>query len=98
MGLGALSAQLPIGVWAQPQTILLQLEDLEMLTDNILPATHRPPLMTSYPKHIFKFGLLCSYAINITCKMKFRFAKCIRVEVTVTRYIYLSNLAVKQGS
>ena len=65
----------------------------------LLPAA----LRTSYPKHTFKFGLLCfCCAIDITYKMKFRFAEsiqcCIVYEVTVTRYIYLSNLAVKQSS
>ena len=43
-------------------------------------APYPPPLRTSYPKHTFKFGLLCScYAINIICKIKFRFANAFSV-------------------
>ena len=43
------------------------------------PAGARGHMRTSYLKHTFKFGLLCScYAIDITYKMKFRFAECIQ--------------------
>jgi len=39
-------------------------------------------MRTSYFKHTFKFGLLRScYAIDITYKMKFKFAECIQCHI-----------------